>query len=85
MKPAFPLLLVSLCLGCASLGIGQEEEESLTEIRSWPRTYATERDEKLVVYQPQIISWDDHDEVEARLAISFQRNALGAGKRYTKV
>jgi hypothetical protein len=65
---ALPLLLVSA--GCAWLG-GADEE--IVQIQSWPREYAGKNDAKLIVHQPQVISWKDHEQVEARAALSFVR------------
>ena len=66
------LLLLVAPGGCAWFG-GADEVE-VVEIRRWPREYAGKADAKLVVYQPQVISWTDHEEVEARAALAFTRN-----------
>jgi hypothetical protein len=62
--------------GCAWFG-GADEVE-VVEIQRWPREYAGKDDAKLVVYQPQVISWTDHEEVEARAALAFTRNELAS-------
>ena len=77
-------LLVSLVLGlalttaCAGLGINKDDgaDEGLVGLPTWPRHFATSRGERLVVYQPQIISWERHEVAEARAVISFSRSTL---------
>jgi hypothetical protein len=36
----------------------------------WPREYVNENG-KLVLYQPQVTSWDDFSRLEARMALAF--------------
>src|SRR5262249_60428678 len=44
----------------------------------WPRAYVTARNAQLIVYQPQIASWDAQKQMVAYAALSYQ--AQGAAK-----
>src|SRR5262249_8852313 len=44
----------------------------------WPRAYLTPRNGQLIVYQPQIASWDAQKQMVAYAALSYQ--AQGAAK-----
>ena len=62
------LLPVALLLSLLAGGAGAQEQPSeLTEL-NWPRKYEKDGD-KLVVYDPQIDSWENHEVLKARSAV----------------
>ena len=53
------------------------------EMRDWPREHSYLDGSKLVLYQPQFESWEDHERLEGRMALAFEpagaeKPALGA-------
>ena len=38
------------------------------DYRDWPREYSGKQGGKLLMYQPQVIAWEDHTRIEARAA-----------------
>ena len=64
------LLVVALVL----LGVQPSQPVQIAEPvqeLSWPREYPGDNGAKLVLYQPQIESWDDQSRVGARLALAY--------------
>ena len=51
---------------CLCLAAAPEDD-----YRDWPREYSGKQGGKLLMYQPQVISWEDHTRIEARAAVSF--------------
>ncbi len=51
---------------CLCLAAAPEDD-----YRDWPREYSGKQGGKLLLYQPQIIAWEDHARLEARAAVSF--------------
>jgi hypothetical protein len=59
------LALSLALLSCASAG--QEKPEEVTELK-WPRQFENAGD-KVVVYDPQVDSWEKHEKLHARSAV----------------
>jgi hypothetical protein len=75
-------------------GLGQQTGHSRTQTsriaadRGWPRGYSLPNEAQLVLYQPQVSSWDDQKQLVALSAVSYvakgeQRPALGTIKLET--
>lgn len=60
------IAVVLVLSACLCLAAAPEDD-----YRDWPREYSDKQGGKLLLYQPQIITWDDHTRLEARAAISF--------------
>ena len=63
-------LLVALVLLAVQPAQPVQIAEPVQEL-SWPREYPGDNGAKLVLYQPQIESWDDQTRVGARLALAY--------------
>jgi hypothetical protein len=75
-------------------GLGQQTGHSRTQTsriaadRGWPRGYSLPNEAQLVLYQPQVSSWDDQKQLVALSAVSYvakgeQKPALGTIKLET--
>ena len=70
-------LLALICLLAAGHAYAAEQ------IDDWPREHTYLDGSKLVLYQPQIESWEDYEHLEGRMALAFEpagaeKPALGA-------
>ncbi len=74
-KSSVRLLAILLSLGLASGGggpaLGQAAKAPENTDRGWPRVYKTGETE-VVLYQPQVDSWEGYKKLTARLAVSVR-------------
>ncbi len=65
-QPHVTLAVVLALSACLCLAAAPEDD-----YRDWPREYSGKQGGKLLLYQPQVITWEDHTRLEARAAVSF--------------
>src|SRR5215470_3530821 len=83
------VLIVSLSLGLPvfsqQTGHSRPQQSQIAADRGWPRGYSLPSEAQIVIYQPQIASWDDQKQLVAFAAVSHvakgeQKPALGTIK-----